>query len=156
VGVAVLSWRLAGTRATKHEVAHEDTEAVAGAAVAARAGAVWCGITEHTSEIAAKAPCGRPRPYIIYLLGGVLSARRALARRALCSCLLLLVASCCLLLVVAVVGCWLLLLLLVVVCCGPCGGVGVGGGGPTGTGARGSCHLSLVTPFHYLGTGNEK
>ena len=40
MGEAVFSSRLARTRATKHEAAHEETEAVAGTAVAARARAV--------------------------------------------------------------------------------------------------------------------
>jgi hypothetical protein len=40
MGQAFFSSRLARTRATKHEAAHEETEAVAGTAVAARARAV--------------------------------------------------------------------------------------------------------------------
>ena len=40
MGEAVFSSRLARTRDTKHEAAHEETEAVAGTAVAARARAV--------------------------------------------------------------------------------------------------------------------
>jgi hypothetical protein len=40
MGEAVFSSRLARTRATKHEAAHEETEAVAGTAVAACARAV--------------------------------------------------------------------------------------------------------------------
>ena len=40
LGEAVFSSRLARTRDTKHEAAHEETEAVAGTAVAARARAV--------------------------------------------------------------------------------------------------------------------
>jgi hypothetical protein len=40
MGEAVFSSRLARNRATKHEAAYEETEAVAGTAVAARARAV--------------------------------------------------------------------------------------------------------------------
>ncbi len=40
MGGGVFSSQLARTRATKHEAAHEETEAVAGTAVAARARAV--------------------------------------------------------------------------------------------------------------------
>jgi hypothetical protein len=68
----LLDWPALGPRATKHEAAHEEAEAVAGTAVAACARAVW---SRSTSHIAAKAPCGRPRPHIYWVVQPFLQPR---------------------------------------------------------------------------------
>jgi hypothetical protein len=76
-GEAVFPSRLARTRTTELEAAHEETEAVAGTAVAACARAVW---PRSTSQIAAIKPrVVRPRPYIYWLVQPVVPEGRSAA-----------------------------------------------------------------------------
>jgi hypothetical protein len=71
-------WREARTRATNHEATHAETEVWSlRTAVAACARPVW---SRSTSQIAAKAPCGRPRPHMYWLVQPVCRKSASLNR----------------------------------------------------------------------------